>query len=308
MVGFFEVRCSCGQILRASRTRQAQAIRCKSCEKRQFVLPQSPFPSPDGERRHEQNKPFWLWPTVAAVVTVGIVAIGFALFFATLKRDSIVRTEIVTREQIEEKIAIGQKDLQEGSFLVSSIELGKARGWSRQHPDLISREDAHRLEQSYQEAVLLSQLLEISLEELVQKARELNDKEWQARFQMHYRGKSVLLDDVVIKVGKGQYRLLHYQLRPGPEQAELELSLRLLERLDLTEPRRLVLGARLEAIERGEGGHWVIRFAARSGVLMTHEAALRMNGIVMDAELLALMEDQAKWAMQLREQQPKLPE
>src|SRR5262249_759475 len=108
--------------------------------------------------------------------------------------------------------------------------------------------------------------------------------------------RAVIFDDRVRRDPAGAYRLTTYEVRAPGEPARVELSeLTLLKGLPLAEPQRLLFGARLSEIGRGDGGTWVIRFDRDSGVLRTDEVAASAC-CPLDADLRPLLKRQSEWA------------
>jgi hypothetical protein len=84
------------------------------------------------------------------------------------------------------------------------------------------------------------------------------------------------------------------------EKVRLRLELKLLERLPLDPPRRLVFGASLASVAREAGGVWVVRFEPDSAVLLTEEGAVEASGLApVDPEMRAVLRQQAEWLRQL---------
>src|SRR5207253_7949854 len=124
------------------------------------------------------------------------------------------------------------------------------------------------------EAELLADLVDIGLEEMVERAAASDEQEWQADFAHRYEGKSIVLDVIVQQTNGGKYQVT-YPLRAGADEARLELSnLKMLVGLDLERPRRLLFGASLAAVRaEAPGPVWVVRFHPDSGALITDAEA-----------------------------------
>ena len=108
----------------------------------------------------------------------------------------------------------------------------------------------------------------------------LHDEEWKARFARDYEGKSVLFDDAVRfddsapTTGRRRPLLVNYRVVVDGKTVRLALEdLDILQGLPLERPRRLLFGGRLAAVEREEGGRWVVGFIPDSGVLLTDRGA-----------------------------------
>jgi hypothetical protein len=120
--------------------------------------------------------------------------------------------------------------------------------------------------------------------------------EWQDRFRAQHLGKAVVFDDVVGRDPAGRPALAVYRVGAGGEKARVALEdLRLLRRLPLDPPQRLVFGGRLASLEREDGGGWVFHFDPDSGVLLTDAGAVAACVGPPDADLLEVLRRQQQW-------------
>ena len=144
-----------------------------------------------------------------------------------------------------------------------------------------------------------------SLEEILNEARrQIRDDEWRALFRENYQGGAVLFDDQLVENDQGQIELQWYSAQIGKVKARIEIPLKVLTKVDLGQPRRVIFGARLHSIQRGEGGVWIIRFDPDSGVLITEPELLRfVSGQPLDDETLRQVSEQRRW-LNLSKEQP----
>jgi hypothetical protein len=127
--------------------------------------------------------------------------------------------------------------------------------------------------QLQREAALLADLSAESLAEILRHGAGLPEAEWAATFRRRYHGQAVLLDITVVRAQAGGYRHT-WRVLLNVEEPRLELNgLRLLDRLPLEEPQRLLVGARLASARREPPGRWVVNLEADSGVLLTDPGA-----------------------------------
>lgn len=297
----FAVSCGCGLVQRGLRAARAQVVRCGGCGASLFVLPRSPLapvpdddgpaPTPDGAMPRRSP---WLLPAAAAVATLAAVVLAYFVLFSSWLHPPGTAAERSAAEPptpgAEKSMAAGRRLLREGNFRKALELLQAAHDRDRRNPELT---------QLYRQAQLLAQPLRCSLEDVVQQAQMVGDPdEWTAQFSDH-KGNFVLFDDVVRREHKGEHHLAVYEVRAGGEKARVDLNLKLLAALPLEQPRRLLFGARLASVARGDGGLWVIRFDPASGVLLTDEGAAAACGLSLDAELRDLLSRQAEWARKL---------
>jgi hypothetical protein len=109
-----------------------------------------------------------------------------------------------------------------------------------------------------------------------------------------------VFDAEVRRDATGEYQLDWYFDPPAGERVRLEIGdLTLLHNLPLSEPRRLLFGARLSSIAREQNGVWVVRFEPASGVLLTDPRAIAAaSNAPIDEPLLELLGQQRQWLEQ----------
>jgi hypothetical protein len=197
-------------------------------------------------------------------------------------------------------VQAGQKSLAAGNFRRAADELGRARGLLEDRGSPADIAEHRRVVQLQRQAALLADLLSESLGEILQRAAELPEEEWQAQFEHRYQSHAVVFDaDVTRDVG-GNPRL-GYHLHAGPERARIDIGdLILLAALPRQRPPRLLFGARLAAVRRETGGVWVVRFASDSGVLLTDlDAVMACCPPPIDEETVTLVQRQAGWQAEM---------
>jgi hypothetical protein len=158
-----------------------------------------------------------------------------------------------------------------------------------------------KLDQLRREASVLADLSAASLAQIVHIAAGLPASEWQAVFHSRYRGQSVVFDLEIRRTADGHYQHTARFLLVG-EDARLDLdNLSVLQSLPLDEPHRLLLGGRLDVIQRTPRGGWVIRLAGDSGVLLTNAGAAGMCcPALRDAEARQVLDQQHDWVLGAR--------
>jgi hypothetical protein len=242
----------------------------------------------------------WALPLLAALITLTVVVLGFALLLPSLGRhDTEPAPEPVRVEAVRAHIQAGGKALAEGSFQLALEELNRAGHLRDANPGILPPDEDRQLSQLRREASLLASLLRNSLQEILHQAASVRqEQEWKAQFRDNYRGRSIIFDDVVRREPDGRCYLAVYDVRAGDLPVRLELGeLTLLQALPLDPPQRLVFGARLASIAREPPGVWVVRFSPDSGVLLTDEEALAAcSPAPLDDELREVLGRQAEWA------------
>lgn len=168
----------------------------------------------------------------------------------------------------------GREALEQGRFDEAKIKLGKA---AKAYRDLnASDELASQTQQFAEEAAIYADHLRIGHKELVDEVAGLGDPEGIERFQVLYKGKGVIIDDVIESVTPVPVVVSRILVGPGPVPARKgrwDLSgFKLLQKLDLKKGDQVLFGARLDSI-RLEGDQWLITLQPDSGVLLTNAKA-----------------------------------
>ncbi|GIW80297.1 MAG: hypothetical protein KatS3mg105_2104 [Gemmatales bacterium] len=298
----YEIVCQCGRTLRGVRQPRYQVATCPNCHKQVFVLPQSPFadPSPSPKTTPPVSRIDWKTPALAAILTAGLIVVAFCFLVpAWLDVEKPEQEEV----QVQELLRGGTKELAEGNFLLAVKRLERADFFAQANPLSAAPAERRQIRQLLRQARLLADLLNEPLDDVVRHAVELseqNQQEWQARFEKSYLGRSVVFEDEVRRQVDGRYQLVGYRffVRGRPVRLALE-HVRLLHRLPLDDPKRLLFGVRLAAIRKEAGGTWVIHFQEESGVLLTHLAAASRVCLVPEDQLKETVERQQEWVEQL---------
>jgi hypothetical protein len=297
----YDVACACGGRARGLRQARHQVVRCPDCGGPVFVLGHSPLaPAP---RAAGLPRRYWVGPALAAVLTLAAVVVIFSRLIPALA-PAPAPAEAAHRDDVRRLVSAGREALRREDFRIAAARFAEARQRHEERPDLLNPTEARELARLDRQAALVADLLSESLGEILQRAAGAREEERQAQFDLRYRGKAVIFDDVVTRDGAGRFGLAVYEVRAPGEPARVELSdLKLLKALPLTEPRRMLFGARLAGLEREErGGHglWVIRLDPDSGVLLTDEdTAGACCPRPLDAELREVLRRQGQWAAAL---------
>jgi DNA-directed RNA polymerase subunit RPC12/RpoP len=281
----YEVTCACGQAVRGLRKRRHQVVRCPGCGAAVFVLPRSPWPPvEDGARPAAAAgaapavaRSPWLMPAVAGAVSLAVLLVLFLLALPLLSRRAPTeQAQMASQDQrLAAAMAAGERALADSNYRLALREFNAAVDLRDRNPGLLAPAQDRWLTRLQRQSDLLARLLNRSLQEVVQEAALVRDPdEWQARFDDDYRGRTVIFDDTVGRDADGRPALSTYAVVVNKETVRLALEdLKLLQALPLQPPARMLFGARLAGCAREEGGGWVIRFEADSGVLLTDPGA-----------------------------------
>lgn len=292
----YELTCLCGRALRGQRQQLHQVIACPSCGRQRFILPSSPWLAP-GVR--EQPRPLNLRGFLLVVVLGGAVAMGLCLLLLRpyLRRNVPSAAVLPSAGDARTQLEAGQQQLRNGNVFLALDELNAALAQAAQHPDALDGPEHAYLQQLHRQTDLLARLLDQPLEEIVLQAmRHRSDDEWNAKLS-HYRGRTVIFDDILRRDAQGRPVLGVYAVRVAGVEARIALEdLTLLRQLPLDPPSRCLFGARLASCRREEGGVWVFRFDPDSAVLLTEEsAASACCPLPLDKDIRGVLERQKQW-------------
>jgi len=240
-------------------------------------------------------------PVVAGAATLLILLLVILALLPYLSRRDASLTD--QSRKIETRVEAGRTALAEGGFHQAAMDLGLVCKQLRQQPGLLSQARQREVDQWYRQADLLDRLLSQSPQELLDQAQAAGrEDEWRVRFLNDYQGKTVVFDDLLRLDAEGRPVLSFTSVRSGEVGARLALEeLRLLARLPLVQPQRVIFGAQLASFAREPGGHWVIRFEPDSGVLLTDLDAFRACAPVLldrDPGIARVLDRQKDWLEQ----------
>lgn len=294
----YEVPCMCGRSLRGQRQACPQMLACPSCGRKRFILPLSPWLAPApasavGKAAHGKLVRLLLIIVGGATLAMTLIFLLARPYLRRLPEDGIsippTRSHVLLVE--------GEHQLRDGNVFLALQQLNAALSQYNSHPQSLSRDEIHHLEQLQRQADLLARLLDQPLEEIIRQAlQHHNDEEWNEKFR-NYRGRSVVFDDVLRLDGQDRLVLGSYVVSVGGVEARVALDdLTLLRQLPLDPPRRWVFGARLASCRREQGGVWVFRFEPDSGVLLSDViAAAACCPPPVDKDLLEVLKRQGDW-------------
>jgi hypothetical protein len=292
----YEVTCLCGRSLRGRRQQVHQIIACPSCGRQRFILPSSPWLAPAVVMQPTRLN---IRCFLVAVVLGGFLAMGLCLVLLRpyLRRSTASADGSTSTRDARAQLEAGQQELRNGNIFLALSELNVALEQSARNPDALDRPQLEHLQQLHRQTDLLTHLLDHPLEEIVlQATQHRSEEEWTAKLS-HYRGRTVIFDDVLRRDGQGRPALGGYAVQVAGVEARVALEdLTLLRRLPLEPPIRCLFGARLASCRREDGGIWVFRFDPDSAVLFTDESAASAGyPLPLDKELLGVLERQKKW-------------
>ena len=120
---------------------------------------------------------------------------------------------------------------------------------------------------------------------LSERAGAVDPDQWNARFDREYRGRSVLIEALVIATASPGENALNYEIlargTTDPRRGRIDFEgFGLYERNPPEPGSHVIFGARLRAVEPGDGGSWRFLLEPDSGVPMTHQEAIRALGWV----------------------------
>jgi hypothetical protein len=271
----YELVCACGTVHRGERQPGHQVVRCSGCGKGMFVLPLSPLlggvpPPAVPEPAPTSNLRPWLWPAVAAGLTLLFVTVAFALLLNYLWSGSAAFVAVPGPDHLEPALNAGRQALLDGDFHLAVEKLDLADAIQEQHPQALSSSGRRNLVQLRRQARLLKDWPGKPLDKIFAEIAQLDDYNWQVIVHS-YRGKPVVIDAELRRDASGGYRAT----TGAPLRLRLE-GLQLLRSLPLADTRRVLFGARMTDATR-DGGVVDVHFEPDSGVLLTDVAATHLG-------------------------------
>jgi len=235
---------------------------------------------------------FWRWPLLAAGVTLvlaGAVIAGLLLKLAGLDPEKSTAPSL--EAQVEQHLQGGQSAIDTGSFHLAARELSLAIDKEQQMPQHWLPERRRQIVQQQRQAALVADLLTDSPAEIIRNSLGMHEAEWKAVFEQNYAHRSIILDDTLHRDAAGYH--LSYKIRVAGSQAKWDLSaLMLLQRFDLFQPRRVLLGLRLAGIHREPKGDWLLLPEPDSGVLLTDARFFSGLSVAVDREMEDVLKSQ----------------
>jgi hypothetical protein len=277
----FAVPCPCGHVLHGKRRGKPQVLPCPACGRDVFIFPHRRFPPPSSQPDPlGQALPappvrrLLLLALGSAVVLILLVVLVLRLWWHHPNQPGAQAPN--PSRPIQTALEVGKRALAEGSFHLACDELTKAVRLAGESPDTLPLDERRELNQLQRQSALLASLLPQTIEGLLRQAEDAsNDKAWQARFKHQYRGKGLILDDVIRRLPDRSVVLRSAGVvRVDGVMARLVVSdLLLLEGLPLDTPQRWLIGARIAGFAREGGPEWIVHLEHDSGVLLRRQAA-----------------------------------
>ncbi len=303
----YQIECACGHLLTGTRSREAVTIRCPKCKAANLVFPSSPLTDlretiRDGLRNAaEASKPsapsgsmIWRKPLVAAGAALTVIVVVFlVLLKSSLFRDAPAYLP-ADDESTAEAIAAGRQAIADLDYRKAAEHFRYAQVIARKKSRDKGEAEVRWLWQMEQEAAIMADLLDLSLEEVLQKAGGLGDRTWKDQFARRYVDRTIIFDAVVRDIGSGSYRIDYPTMVAGvPVRIEVHQSATLRD-LKVQWPARMLVGIRLGEARR-ERGSWLVVAKPESVVLFTEPAFFQGSSVPIDAGLVEQLKKQAAW-------------
>jgi hypothetical protein len=306
----YEIDCRCGTTVRGRRLPQSQTVPCPTCGRPVFVFPTSPLPqemlgslaggtAPDYPALGRIGPAkFWVGPAIAVAIAIGLVGIGITTIIYWHRAPAaggVQLTAGTASQQWNAHLDAAKTAIADGAYRTAANELDSAATIHDRFPSVANDGDFRSFRRMRRQVALLADLCPESVEEIMRHAFGQSDKEWQGVFNERYAGKAIILDARFFVDASGRL-VIDYQLEASGLRGEWDLqSLRLLTRLPLKTPQRLLIGFRLADISRTGRDTWAVRAQPESGVLLTDESLLGGLSISIDGEVREIIRRQATW-------------
>lgn len=263
----FRVICPCGHALSGPRLDQSQQLACPQCGAPVFVLPRSPWLRVEARQAPLRWRTRdWLMPLAGTAAAFIVVVVAIAAF---MSRDSSSASRQDHERERQVRFTQARELLSRGHFALAHEilrELVDGKAFSHLPP-------TSEMQSLAAEAGLLVDLLDEPIESLLVTASGMDQLEWERQFNHRYRGKSFILDAEFQRDERAGVTC-SYRIEAGKEPARFEFgNVPVLRELPVGQPRRLLLGVRLESIRRETPGPaWVVRFAPETAIVITDPA------------------------------------
>ncbi|MEE2738934.1 MAG: hypothetical protein VX435_11970 [Planctomycetota bacterium] len=262
-----------------------------SATKPAHASPHCPHPATPSQATQRTARPWWKRPKLILVIALPIIILTLFYQFRWSTRTVWVNDLYRSRTEGIRAYQTGNFPAAQQALSLASKRLNQLGKTTREAQDFLNQErqeGAFRVEQVSRELSICSSenRLPISLSELVEEAHSHRQQEgtdhWLEHFSIHYRGKSILLDsEVTVTLSKNDeptYQL-PYLFHLNDDLFVIQLSSLIpdfFQYIDLSKPRRVFFGARLESVSPDPEhlNHWIISFQPSSGVLLTRPELL----------------------------------
>jgi len=322
----FSVTCASGHRVRGERTEGYQALRCPACGEGVFVLPRSPLPEPVAPARAAEPR------AAAAVFGEAIVEEGPVGARPTGPRrdpDTTAPAVLETRYQPRKRHRLRLIALLVPLLVVATVgwrywnsrrqefpliaERGRTEGipaldegnFDRAYQILSAAKaavealggdvaDAEAIRHAAAEAAIFVDRSPRLLEDLLDEAGRTDPETWASRFDLLYKGRSILIDSWIMGApeggGSAGHTLAYRVFAPGeasdflnpaaPRERYADIDLAGFELLEQTSVGdHVTFGARLAGLRyESESDKWVVRLDPKSGVFIVHTGALQAIG------------------------------
>jgi hypothetical protein len=225
-------------------------------------------------------------PLASALVTAAILAVVW--WFFLLPQSKHPPDAEANKKTAAERLQQAGRYLAGGMFRLAADEL-------QDEPGDLPANQKRRWRQLQREAALFADLCTEPLEDILQHAAGVPEREWHADFPRRYRDRSIIFDTIVKRKANGKLHAFYVFARVDKTHIEVD-DLELFRHLPLELPRRILFGARLASIRlEPPGPAWVVHFQPESGVLLTDAkaAGLCCPGLN-EPDALRILDEQAK--------------
>src|SRR5262245_58796774 len=298
----FEIPCVCGNILRGQRQPQAQTISCPQCQTDRFVLPLSALPMVvEGERAtvgggsRKGGLPLIVLAGVPLFLIAFVAVFAVTLYFVFRKSPSSPTGPQTPQERMAARRDAGRAAIADGSFQRAAIELKGALDIADWAPGVLGAAERRELNHLQRQAAILADLSSETLAEIVRYSIGTPEAEWQAIFSRRFVGHSVILDETLHRDAAGNYHGSYRIQVTGSECRVDRKALKVLKDVDLSAPKRVLLGFRLSSLRREPTSGWTILPDPDSGVFLTDPQMLKGLSVPDDSDLQEVLKRQKGW-------------
>ena len=317
----FNVRCLCGETIQGARRQEYQLLTCPSCASPVFIFPRSPLPVPAAPSKRKAKaakaqkasasakslaKPPASAPTIPtepaiplserlgrigrrllAVLAVfvpprhwfSVPRLVFAGVIVLMIATAVWQIRTTTIRNLR---ALVIPEAQRGLKALRQGDLDEARAHLERSVTAIDRlDEPFADEASYRQALAELAILHDLIDEPLESLLLGGTRNPQSKSQSLY-DQAILLDSEVRPMAEGGWSVDYVAFADDTPVQIVASDLQLFDRMGITQPTRVIFGARLDRLERSQQGQWQLRLQPQSGVLISERAIFDTLGITDD--------------------------
>ena len=302
----FHITCTCGHVSSGQRRPLFLVQHCPHCQRKLLIYPNSRL---DAILRESVTEPAtlpdiipeasWDWrrpAMIAGGIAMLLTALIAALLLYGLKRPPVLANAETVLGDPKVNLDAALTALNDGNLDQTLLELAEAQKILVTRPQALSGTESRQVTRLQQEVQMIHDLPFESLPDMLALLPGTNDRVADQQFRQRYAGRPIVFDATMRRKASGEYAL-DYRLELAGAQIIIDWQkLRLLNRLPLDEPQRMIFGFRLVSAKKAGNRTWTVEPDPDSAVLFTEpEVLLQTSFPSADDETREVLKRQARW-------------